>query len=672
MSLTVANRIRLGFVSILLMLFFIGGNSLYGFFKVEAETIHSKTLALPALQFSNKLEGQLMIIQRLALEEYHSTTISDIEKHHKELTTSELTVADLLQKLTTLSVNDQSISSKLPALKTAVAKMKNTTSSLYKSKKSVLTLRQDLVTALENLSEMSDELSSNLLDVSDIESNNSQINELIGVANDLDGLILTIINTGEDIAKQEDKAKTIAIAKELAFVNNDVNSKLNFLLDRGVGVIDAELLDTLRSNYQDVTTFVTGDNSIEAIKLKLLAKTNESDSLNKKTNIQTIEAVHQVEIVLEAASESAEHSEEMILENVNDGKSQAIIVMIIAAFISMFVSYTTVNSISHPLNKINNALGSLAKGNLTHTVEHDTKDEFGELTRNINHLATSLREVITSIANGSRQLATASDQTSSITQETTQAIAEQQTQVDQAAAAINEMSLSAGQVSENAASALNEVQETNGQAIAIAKISANNKSTITSLANDISDAAGVINKLHDDSTNIGSIIDVIRGIAEQTNLLALNAAIEAARAGEYGRGFAVVADEVRNLANRTQKSTTEINDMVELIQSGALQAVKVMELSQKEAQDCVLDSEKTSSSLHEMSEALVRVEEKSEQITQAAQEQNVVSNEISQLLESIVEISNNTSNGAEQTEQATIEVANLAVELQTAAANFKI
>ena len=672
MSLTVANRIRLGFVSILLMLFFIGGNSLYGFFKVEAETIHSKTIALPALQFSNKLEGQLMIVQRLSLEEYHSTTISDIEKYHADLVTSEETVQTLLQKLTSLSAQDQTIASKLPSLKSAVSTMRSTTSSLYLSKSAVLTLRQDLSDALENLSEMSDELSSNLLDVSDIESDNSQVNELIGIANDLDGLIMTIINTGEDIAKQEDKAKTIAIAKELTFVNDDVNTKLNFLITRGVGIIDAELLETLRANYQDIVPFISGSNSIEAIKLKLLAKTNESSSLSKLTNQQTIEAVVQVEIVLEAASKSAEHSEELILENVNDGKFQTIIVMIIAAFISMFVSYTTVNSISHPLNKINNALGFLAKGDLTHSVEHDTKDEFGELTRNINHLSTSLREVITSIANGSRQLATASDQTSSITQETTQAIAEQQTQVDQAAAAINEMSLSAGQVSENAASALNEVQETNNQAIAIAKVSESNKSVITSLATDISDAAGVINKLHDDSTNIGSIIDVIRGIAEQTNLLALNAAIEAARAGEYGRGFAVVADEVRNLANRTQKSTTEINDMVELIQSGALEAVKVMELSQKEAQGCVSDSEKTSSSLHEMSEALVRVEDKSEQITQAAQEQNVVSNEISQLLESIVEISNNTSNGAEQTAQATIEVANLAVELQTAAANFKI
>ena len=104
---------------------------------------------------------------------------------------------------------------------------------------------------------------------------------------------------------------------------------------------------------------------------------------------------------------------------------------------------------------------------------------------------------------------------------------------------------------------------------------------VSGLTNDVAHASDVIKRLEKDSSNIGTVLILIRDIAEQTNLLALNAAIEAARAGEHGRGFAVVADEVRILAGKTQKATTEIQTIIEELQQRARNAVQVMESSQE-------------------------------------------------------------------------------------------
>ncbi len=150
-------------------------------------------------------------------------------------------------------------------------------------------------------------------------------------------------------------------------------------------------------------------------------------------------------------------------------------------------------------------------------------------------------------------------------------------------------------------------------------------SDIDGLASKITNAVDVINELESESNNIGSVLDVIRGIAEQTNLLALNAAIEAARAGEQGRGFAVVADEVRTLASRTQASTDEIQDMIQRLQAGASDAVRVMNESQTYSQS-------TSSTAQEAGEALsAALESMTEMATMNSSIADTTSEQIQQL-----------------------------------------
>ena len=144
-------------------------------------------------------------------------------------------------------------------------------------------------------------------------------------------------------------------------------------------------------------------------------------------------------------------------------------------------------------------------------------------------------------------------------------------------------------------------------------------SEVSGLTDEVNHASSVIKKLEEDSSNIGTVLVLIRDIAEQTNLLALNAAIEAARAGENGRGFAVVADEVRVLAGKTQQATTEIQTIIEELQGRAQNAVEVMENGQSRVDTTQNQASKVSDFLEQIQTNVSELESAQHALSQAVE-----------------------------------------------------
>ncbi|WP_370694847.1 methyl-accepting chemotaxis protein [Pseudomonas sp. FP597] len=196
--------------------------------------------------------------------------------------------------------------------------------------------------------------------------------------------------------------------------------------------------------------------------------------------------------------------------------------------------------------------------------------------------------------------------------------------------------------------------------------------SIEHLATSVEISAETIASVKNYSSNISTVLDVIKGIAEQTNLLALNASIEAARAGEAGRGFAVVADEVRALARRTHQSTAQIEELILTLQCGAESAVSVMTKSRGMAGESVAVARSAGEALALIDQAVSRIGQMNQQIATAAEQQSSVAEGIDRSISSIRVIAEQSAVASEKTSVSSADLAQLGAELQALVSQFRL
>ncbi|MBI6794388.1 methyl-accepting chemotaxis protein [Pseudomonas syringae] len=378
----------------------------------------------------------------------------------------------------------------------------------------------------------------------------------------------------------------------------------------------------------------------------------------------------QVQLLRELNKQSAATAVEAASASYEQTRIIALSAIGLVLALTLLLAWRLSVSIIHPVRQALHIASTIADGDLSEHPIPDGKDETAQLLITLGRMRTNLHSTIDQIYAAATQLSQSVQEMGSIAEASALNLQLQNTEIEQAAVAVNQMSQAAIEVAGNASNTVTESEaSTRAAAQGQDKLSATILS-IKELTENVLDSSHQAEGLAERTQSISSILDVIRAIANQTNLLALNAAIEAARAGEAGRGFAVVADEVRSLAQRTSASTAEIEGLISGVQQSTQQTASSLRHTATQANLTMEQAASTGEALQVIIHSTATINDRNLLIASAAEQQAQVATEVDRNLSSIRELSSQTASGAQQTTVASNALSMLANDLNLMVQRF--
>lgn len=660
MRLSIVQRTIAGFVIMFILLALLGGISYFNTTAINL-SLNKVTQETTPLVVSSTALKQALLNNNLSYLKFRTTDVADeLDAYQHSFTKEQQAFEQISQQLSTSEALDPSLQGNFSDLQSAAGRY-------FELANQILTEHRNLVSTQTTLQSLRSEFVKHedqfqqvtLLLLSETASKRSQRNKAervtSGIARDLREIRQATVKT--DLPKLQ-AALTKDIEKALAGAKR-------IKVDEGVIIRFSKAVEKLAS----ISISQRG-------LLPLMMQQQQQERAIAELINQADQQMQLVDELLGSFTQQAESEANLATTTADKAVKTAVMyiigVTLVSAAVAAIIGFTVARSIHKPLALIAPVLKAMSTGNMTQRVNYQSSDEFGALADSLNTLVDSMADVLSKISQGSEQLVQEANTAADISERTMARVGEQKNQTDQVATAISEMEVSVGEVFRSTENTLSEVTLANEDTSNGRSLVAKNRDLTEQLAQSIDQAVQITRKLEEFSSNIGSILDVIRGIADQTNLLALNAAIEAARAGEQGRGFAVVADEVRTLATRTQQSTVEIQSMIENLQLSSQQVASVMHQSQDQTNLCVEQTRLTDAALQAVVTRMEAIKEMSVHVAHATEEQIAVSQDIAKNINGITEVALETEREASDSAKISEVLAQLIEQQRHLISRFKV